>query len=279
LAEIRYDAVKQRIRQGDMAVIDSVETLLEVQRRQVLLQEAYIGYLNARIILSNHLWTANGDPLELDSLTLPDAAGTEQVAWTEDSLQRYVAQAARIHPDLLKQQLKNEQLAIDRKLQREFLKPTLNVGFNVLDEFPSYQRTFNMGYLEQNNKFGVQFYTPLFLRKERGKYKLATVKLRQGQFDLQLYQRQVGNQVRVAFNEVINLGRVLDLQQLSLLNYQALLQGEQQRFRNGESTVFLVNQRERALIENEVKFRELQAKFAKAKANLWWSIGQPGLGQ
>jgi outer membrane protein TolC len=45
------------------------------------------------------------------------------------------------------------------------------------------------------------------------------------------------------------------------------------RFDAGESSLFLVNQRERTLIEAQSKLAELIAKYAFAKTNLYLAAG------
>ena len=50
-------------------------------------------------------------------------------------------------------------------------------------------------------------------------------------------------------------------------------QGEQVRFDNGESSVFLLNAREAGLVTARVKLAELQAKYAQTQATLRWAAG------
>jgi outer membrane protein TolC len=57
-------------------------------------------------------------------------------------------------------------------------------------------------------------------------------------------------------------------------NQEALTKAEYQKFRNGESSVFLINARETKLIEMRVKLVALQAKYEKAKVMLRWAAGE-----
>ena len=58
-----------------------------------------------------------------------------------------------------------------------------------------------------------------------------------------------------------------------VLNAERLLQGEQIRFESGESSVFLLNAREAALVGARLKLAELQAKYAQTQATLRWAAG------
>ena len=53
----------------------------------------------------------------------------------------------------------------------------------------------------------------------------------------------------------------------------ALQKGEETRFVNGESTLFLLNAREQKTIESEQKLVELKAKVQKAAVNVKWAAG------
>ena len=65
----------------------------------------------------------------------------------------------------------------------------------------------------------------------------------------------------------------LRIQQQAVANYKRLRDGEQIRFENGESTVFLINSREAKLLEARQKLAELQAKYAQTRAQLRYAAG------
>jgi hypothetical protein len=63
-------------------------------------------------------------------------------------------------------------------------------------------------------------------------------------------------------------------QQNSLLeNLHALQKGEEVRFANGESSLFLINAREQKTIEAEQKTIELKAKYQKSAIGVRWAAG------
>jgi outer membrane protein TolC len=66
---------------------------------------------------------------------------------------------------------------------------------------------------------------------------------------------------------------MMRIQQELVRNADLLLTAEETRFESGESSLFLVNQRERSLIEAKAKLVELTAKYAKAKYQLQWASG------
>ena len=56
-------------------------------------------------------------------------------------------------------------------------------------------------------------------------------------------------------------------------NHEILLKGEERKFELGESSIFLVNSREKSLIDARLKGNKLENSFFKTKAKLFKSIG------
>jgi len=61
----RFRATRERVRQGDLAPIDSVEALTELQNREAQLAQALGQLRNAALQVSNYLWDENSQPREL----------------------------------------------------------------------------------------------------------------------------------------------------------------------------------------------------------------------
>jgi outer membrane protein TolC len=111
------------------------------------------------------------------------------------------------------------------------------------------------------------------LRKERGKLAVTDYKIKQNVYEREFTKRELVNEVLASYNELQNTEKLLTLQTSVVSNAQKLRDAEEIRFENGESSLFLVNQRERSLIEAQAKLVELNAKYAKAKVHLQWSSG------
>ena len=57
-------------------------------------------------------------------------------------------------------------------------------------------------------------------------------------------------------------------------NYETLLDAEFEKFRIGESSIFLLNSREQKLIDSQMKLNKLQTEFQKLKWKLRGAKGQ-----
>jgi len=274
VAANRLDFINKRIVMGEEKPIDSVEASIEFKRREVLYIEAVVEYLNAGYAISNFLWDANNTPVQLKSNIIPSSVGTETVPISSDSLKVMVNYADQNHPELVKLDTKIKQLQVERRLAAENLKPQINVNYYPFRTYNSAGVADGVPNVFANNyKFGVQFYSSLFLRKERGKLALTKFKIKQSEFELVQSRREVSNHILTAYNELDNLGKLISIQEYLTQSASVLRNAEETRFDNGESSLFLVNMRERSLIEAQVKLVELRAKYAKAKIALQWEAG------
>ncbi|WP_448519133.1 TolC family protein [Rhodoflexus sp.] len=272
LAKIRYDAVKIRIIQGDLAAIDSVEAKITLQEREVTLNNMNVLWNNARLILSNHLWGEDSQPLELAVNVLPTNNLNE--LGESDQIETLLQYARENHPELLKLDFKIKQMEIERRLAIEMLKPVINLNYNFLGQSPLFDESNSGAFFRNNYKYGIEFAFPLFLRKERAKLAQTNIKLKQGRFELSQLNREILNDINAIFNDLQNLRQQLVIQEQMINNYQILLRGEQIKFLNGESSLFLLNSREEKLLEGEQKFVDFQFKYAKSFAELLWAAGK-----
>lgn len=275
LAKVRYSATLQRAELGEAAAIDTVETLVTLQDRRVMLDQAILELRNARLLLSNHLWSKDQIPLELPEQALPQLSTGRVLA--SDELDQLLRLARQRHPEIIKFDFKRQQLSIDERLGREMLKPVLNFNFSTLFQggFALNDTKYSTGFANpgDNYKFMVDLYFPIFLRKERGKLQQILIKQLQNDLDQKQVQREVINEVNAAFNDVKTLELQIRTQEAAAINQQLLLAAEEQKFSIGESSLFLVNSRESKLNEFLVKVASLQAKYEKALAVLLFASG------
>lgn len=272
LAAIRYDAVKERAEAGDLAPIDSVEALIFLQDRNIALQQAEVEYRNAGLYLSTFLWDADGKPAQLAPTVVPYITLEQQKTFSDQQLELLRDAALTNHPELVKINNKLRQVDYDVRLAKEYLKPLLNVHYNMLSN--NYVNFSEANLLQNNYKAGIDFSFPLLLRKERGKLLSVKTKALQLQLEKSDLQRQIENDIYMAYNALKTLEKLLIQQEQMVNNYNTLRNGELKKFENGESSLFLVNSREAKLVEAQIKLESLRAKYQKEKALLLWAAGK-----
>lgn len=275
LAERRFKAVNTQTKLGDKASIDSVEAYITVQERIVQLDKNKVELQNARLLLSNHLWNEQGNPLELPADAIPQMVGVNIEKPSRMVLDTLVQQAANQHPELVKLRTKGSQLAVERSYRQEMLKPKINVSGTLLSKrrsFDSYVPSY-YDYNWSNYKVGLDFVFPLFLRSERGKLREVKLKQQQLDYDIQQSGREIKNDVLSAYNDLTAYEAQINVQAQSVKNQEALLKGEMQKFELGESTLFLINSRETKLIDMRIKLESMIAGYEKSLAALYYKAG------
>jgi outer membrane protein TolC len=272
LASVRFDAVREMTQFGSQSGLDTVEAFSNLALRDVQLLQAMLNYKNSGLVLSNHIWDPDGLPMQLDSLAVPQELNRISKNINGALLDTLKQQAISRHPDLIKLDAKISQLDIERRFRQEMLKPTVNLEYNFLQSGVGDISSTN-GLFLSNYKFGLSLGMPLLLRKERGKLQSTKVKLSLAELELINRRRTVETEVLIRYNDVKNLEALLNRQDLVLNAYRTLVMGEQEKFRNGESSVFIINARESKLVEAGMKLADFESKFAKSIAYLYWASG------
>jgi len=275
LADQRNIAVQQGVELGQFSGLDSVESGLEVIRRKAALQEGMVFSNNMRLAISTYLWNQAGEPEELSPSVAPERPLDTGLIISQDSLQTLSGYARLRHPELLKLKFRSDQLRIERALQREFLKPIVNLEYYPLLTGNGLNPGGPSPYFRNNYKFGLDIQFPLFLRRARGKLALTNLEIKNIQYKTEFESLNIQNQLNQAYNEYIVGIQLVGLQDENVRLSQKLRNGEEERFRNGESSFFLVNVRERSLIDARVKWLETMGKYQKYKASVLWSSGLP----
>lgn len=290
LASERFDAIVQQVVNGDIAPFDSLIAFINYQEREVQREQARLQLTNAGILVSNFLWLSSQDdesraiPLQLSASTYPvmDSTFKEDQLLDVNTLVSLKDSARVNHPELIKLEVYIRQLEIEQQLNREFLKPEINLKYNFLTKPTSESDGASNGngnerFFMNDYKLGMQLYFPLFLRKERAKLETTNIKLEQNYFERMNQSRTIENDINVVYNTLYNLTELISMQGNMVNNYQALLNGEITMFENGESSIFLINTRETELLDARTKLLKLQTQYEKAKMELLYAAGVPYL--
>ncbi len=271
LAETRYKALVKNYLQGEQPAIDTLEAYIQYQTRLYTLNDATLKLQQSRLYMSTYLWYENNVPLEINERTPAPVLNVKATITAIDSINKAPIIIDDNHPLLQQYQLKLSQLEIDRRLKAEKLKPKLNVNYNFINE-PVNAMPFD-GMDFQNAKWGVNFSFPIFIRKERGDLNIAKIKIRETDLGRDLKAYDLTNKSNAVITEINTLKKQLDLYETVVINYDRLLQAERQKFDNGESSVFLVNARELSLIQAEISYVSLGAKYQQSFIKRQWVQG------
>lgn len=270
-AQKRWDMVRAAYLLGERPAIDTLEAFTQVQAFQLREGEIAMEIAKAQLELSLFLWTEGGAPYELPVDAVP--AGPTPFAPDTLGLDGYL-QAVQDHPELKLYQYKHSVLQVERQLAFQSLLPSVHLHYNQLGKERSLKETISSPWLHNNYRLGVTMAVPLRLSEGRGQYQKAGLKL-QGLHLEQLHKTAaLETKVKQSFTQWQGLRRQLQVQQAAVNNYSLLLRGEELKFFNGESTLFLINSREARTLEAREKLIHLNAKERLAWYGLQWATGQ-----
>ncbi len=274
--EQRMNLIRIAYRQGDRPAIDTTEALTQLQSFQLLQSQAWVNFQNTSLELSTFLWSGNDQPYNLPVDIVPD---TEALQLTTDKVAvpelNELLQTARInHPELLQYNYKLESLEVEKKLKFQNLLPTVNFRYNQLGKGYDVLKTATSSLFENNFQYGLTLGVPLRLSEGRGEYKKAKLKIAETKIQQSQKTQLVEVKVRSYFNELLALQKQINIQERAYGNYATLQRGEEIKFINGESSLFLINSRENKTLEAQQKLTELKKKYFQNYNKLQWSSGQ-----
>jgi len=270
-AEIRFSGIRQQVVRGDKAAIDSIEAGITVKNRKLGITQSQLNYTNARLELANFMWIKDNIPVELQSFVIPDLALASSV---NETLQLNAELGNDFvleqHPKIIALRQKVNILEVDRKLKADKLKPRLDANYNFLTSDAERINSFNF----RDFKAGFSFSLDLFLRKERGDLKIAKFKVQDAELAYKSELLQLQNKISANYAALQSFDEQVVLLDAIVTDYTTLLKAEERKFGVGESSVFLINSRERTLIDTRLKLIDLENKNYKTKVKLFNSLAK-----
>ncbi|GGC52854.1 transporter [Pedobacter quisquiliarum] len=264
----RLDMIKRTFDYGERAAIDTTEALAQLRSYELEQEDAYLQFLKATAELSLFLWKDQYQPFDLRQPIVP----TDELVASE-AFKSYPLLITKLnttnlnaHLSLVYYQQKGSFLETERRLKWQSFLPKLDFTYNFFNK-EGYQSEY-FPLFHNNYQYGLKLEIPVFLRQARAGYQMAKAKIGQNQMDLTLKEQELQVKISNYSNEVQNYNAQINLAGRNLENYQRLLQGEEARYGNGESSLFLINSRQNKLIEAQEKVIELRFKFLKGYAEL-----------
>jgi outer membrane protein TolC len=268
-AEQRFKLVKTAYQFGDRPAIDTVEALAQLQSFQLRQAEIAVDITNSQLDVNVFLWQQAGEAYSLPPTVVPQRTLTSIETLQIERLLQNVQQ----HPELQQYRFKLEALNVEKRLKFQSLLPSVYLKYNQLNKSHDLGKSFSTPWLQNNYRYGVAIAMPLRLSEGRGEYRKAKLKIEQTELAQLAKQVTLQTKLQQYYNEWKALQAQMALQQRAIASYAALQRGEEVRFSNGESSLFLINAREIKTLEAQQKLIELESKEGKAAASTLWAAG------
>lgn len=260
IATERAKQIATRVENGELPPIDSAEASLEVQRRMGNVVKARLDLQKAALKLGLYLWLPSGDPAETVRPDESPERFPQPDKLADFIIRESINRALNSRPELAKLRFSRDRNELDARLAENsrktrvdlYLAPGQDTGFAGVGT------TF---------KFGATIELPLRTRTADGQLAAARLKMDKVDLDWQIARQNISTEVITAAQSVnaTHDRYLLAVQELNLA--RSLEQGERTRFSVGDSTLFLVNQRERATAEAEIKLIEIQTEYEQSLAS------------
>jgi outer membrane protein TolC len=251
LAELVAKISGQQAESGDLAKIYVTEAEEDVERRNADLAQSQRDFQRYSFRLSAMLFDVGGVPLPLPTeQNVPEAMPRPQMMMAEEQ-DRNVIKALATRPELKAIDLQKKIAQAQLKLAENQLLPAMNAV--VVGGYDNGKNGIHKVYRGQ-----VTFSQPLLMRTAKGKVQAAKLRLDKLGRDRQAEEQRIRNEVYDAISAInLSYTKFLALEK-QVQKSQQVYFGERERFQVGDSTVFLVSERERQL--NEAKFRLIDAQ-------------------
>jgi outer membrane protein TolC len=266
----RMSFIRKTYQYGERAAIDTTESLSQLQSFELEQRGAYLQFVKATQELSLYLWKENQLPYELSQLIIPKEDLTASKVYDNylPIIEQLNSQSLNNHASLLYYAQKQNILESERRLKFQSLLPKLDFTYNFFNKenyatayFPLFQN---------NYQYGLKLEIPIFLRQARADFSIAKAKLLQNKLDTDYKRQELTAKIVSYKNELKNYNQQINLILQNINNYERLLNAEQVKYNNGESSVFLINSRENKLVDVQEKLLELRLKFIKGYNQLKW---------
>jgi len=272
ISATQLSVVKTSARLGDRPLIDTLESHMQWQNRLLNANEAALHYQKERAHLLTYIWEDElKNRFETSSMVPPRLENISQVNMVADTAIEVISWRED-HPEIKQIGIAQSILQSELKYKRNQLLPKAELKYNFLyDPNQSFQALQTIGSDYYKASLGISF--PIFMRKERASMQYTRLKQQELNWKFLDKSRQLGQKVNAYYLDYAYGLQNVEFQNGITKSYSQLLKAEEIRFKNGESSVFLINQRENMYFQSQVKQMSLEVEWRLALVNLHHARG------
>lgn len=265
LAEARDDGMQTRVTEGDLAAVFLNENRQNILRRKSFLLEAERTLVTATNRLSLYLRDPNGAPRLAQEQELPGTWPSPPTLVDPTTIDASIRAALNARPEVGVLAADVERERLNLALGENLLKPRVDVGVELARDFGSGQ----ISRTGTDTILRLDVTVPIETRTARGRIDAARANLDRLAFDRQLLNERIEVEIRTLANDLSAAYRFVELARQELEQAAILAQAERERFREGASDFFLVNLREEAAANAQIREIEAHQRYLGALADFY----------
>lgn len=240
--QVVFEGIKVSYLQGDLPAIDTVEAFQQLQRISLQYNSELIQLQKSYNQIKANLYGRDAQPMAINK-EIPVSI-FEEAAVFQPNLIQLLGQDSVLntHPNITFLKNESERLSTLLRWERERMKPRLDLQYNFLADTggsPLEQTFFN-----DNYQAGVTVQFPLLFRNARAKTEQLKIYSRQNNLELIDEYNILVNTAEATRFRLENTRIQVEIAASITSDAKRLYDAELTRFRQGESSVFLVNTRE-----------------------------------
>ena len=265
LAERRQSALTRRVQAGDAAAILLTENRQNLARRATLVAQSERDFTNAGLILAQYYRDARGQPRTPEAQRAP-ANFPDVDPDVLNQVNADIRRAKTARPELALIDASLDQARLDLALGRNELRPKLTFG----TEFSTDIGPEDLGgssFDSEDTKLQFSFSMPLQRRFAEGRISRAKAEMDALRYRRQFTAERIELEVRRLVNDLRAATETVRLARQEVDQAQAMQAAERRRFEEGGSDFFLVNRREEATADAQVRLADAQLQYFRALAN------------
>jgi outer membrane protein, heavy metal efflux system len=271
IAETRDEWLLKRAKAGDIARFEREDNRRSILQRQSAYMQAEQGFRVALAELEYYV----DDPLvrqRLSNIEHGQAALVlpQNISHYQQHTETLVELAYKNRPDLKSLSLQKGQFEIDSKLQSNRFLPKLD--FEVEQSRDNGVGSNTLG--QDNTKMSLKFEVPLQYRRISGRQEQIEGSISRVEQQKRLLQQRIYADI-IAVQKSLQVAikrRELAQEELGLA--KKLEAGERLRLRQGETNILMVNLREQATAEAQLRYAETSAEALKHYVSLKIAVGE-----
>lgn len=269
IANREIDEVQERITVGKVAGTELVAAQAEAASRLEQLIEARANLAKSRLVLIRHLNPGGGDRGWTRELVLTDPPELEQVKL--EPVESCLETALKERTDLNEARLRLEQGNLEVVRTKNGLLPKLDLF--MLIGGSRYANSLSADTTQDGEDIaysaGLSFEVPLGNRQASAQHDYAVLAVEQAQAALRNMEQLMQVDVRSAHIDVGRAEERVNAARATRELRDKTLSNEQEKFRVGRSTMFLVSQARRDLVASQIGEIEAVIKYRKALLDLY----------
>ena len=251
-----YAYTKESFQAGDASAMDTLDARALLMTWETDYQLARNKAIGALYEASTWLWNEAEEPMILNAETVPSGA---LLSWP-------IPLNLEAHPLVRYNDAKEEQLRAKRQLAREYLKPKVAVGGALLAPGNTELLPSSGDFTAENRVVKAKVELPLFLREGLGYSRSQNLQLETFEWERAQMEYELQRQWEAQGYQIRNLEEAMVASEKNEEVMAALLAGEREKLRLGDSELIKVNLRTSYYAKARIQRANIQSELGQAWA-------------